>query len=293
MGNVVLNWPKIKVIKQLTAGQMLRENFDYLKDADRNLGSIGEIPGFEKLVSGWESGLAKLKTYQVIIMLGVGMTTHSVQNHIDCLKDFGVTATTFDWPAFVGDMASFKVQSDWLAKQIDKSVVLVGHSLGHLVGLQLAHDYPSKVAAFLGSGGPTRSHKDIFPAKLVELLQKMTEVSGEEIFKLLLKFKITAADIPANTRGGLGTLARVYLAHIVPPTSDYWENLYKELPTELPVHFYYGLKDRIVLHGVGMGAVFEAHNAEIVFNPYADHKMYSPGNTLKVLGHLLAKNTQS
>ena len=38
-----------------------------------------------------------------------------------------------------------------------------------------------------------------------------------------------------------------------------------------------------------MSAVFQANNAEIVFDPNAGHKMYTPEDTLKVLGHLLSK----
>ena len=295
--NVILNWPGIKVVRQLSVSQLIKEHMGYLRQIRTDIGNLDEIPGFADLVADWEGGLEKLRKYRVLIMLGVGMQPLNVQNHIDCLRDSGIEAMTFEWPEFIGEMASFEAQSDWLAQQIDKPVILVGHSLGHLIGLQFAHDYPDKVIAFLGSGGPCRSHDDVFPEELVELLKKIERMSGKDGMqtwakradRLLSKFRIKIADIPARTKGGLGAMARIYLAHIMPSAPDYWERLYRELPENLPAHYRYGLCDRTVIRGVGMGAVFQAHNAEIVFDPNVGHRMYSPQNTLKVLGHLLSK----
>ena len=299
--NVIMNWPGIKVVRQLSVSQLIKEHMGYLQRIHTDIGNLDEIPGFADLVSDWERGLEKLRKCRVLIMLGVGMQPQNVQNHIDCLGDSGIRAVTFEWPEFVGEMASFKAQSWWLEQQEitkDKQLVLVGHSLGHLVGLQFVHDNSKKIAAFLGSSGPCRSHDDVFPAELVELLKKIEQMSGEDGMQtwvqradqLLSKFRIKIADFPARTKGGLGAMARIYLAHILPSTPDYWEKLYRELPDNLPAHYRYGLHDRTVIRGVGMGAVFQAHNAEIVFDPNADHMMYSPQNTLKVLGHLLARS---
>ena len=286
--NVILNWPGIKVIRQVKVSTMIREHLGYLGRINKRIVSTDEIPGFGNLVSDWESGLNNLKNHRVIFLLGVGMMPHNVESHIDYLRSFGVEAITFEWPKFEGDMASFKAQSDWLVKQIDKPVILVGHSLGHLVGLQFAHDYPEKTVTFLGSGGPTRSHDDILPLDLVEFLQKIEKLSGEDGYQhLAQKFKLSR--LVAQTNGGLGSMARIYLAHLLPPTPDYFEKLYSDLPENLLTHYRYGLNDRTVICGVGMSAVFQANNAEIVFDPNAGHKMYTPEDTLKVLGHLLSK----
>ena len=70
---------------------------------------------------------------------------------------------------------------------------------------------------FLGSGGPTRSHDDILPLDLVEFLQKIEKLSGEDGYQhLAQKFKLSR--LVAQTNGGLGSMARIYLAHLLPPT---------------------------------------------------------------------------
>lgn len=289
MGNVILNWPGIRVIKQVKVSAMIREHLGYLGRINKKEIATDEIPGFDNLVSDWERGMDNLRKYQVVFLLGVGMLPHNVQGHIEYLGGIGVNSITFEWPKFEGEMASFKAQSDWLNNQLDKPSILVGHSLGHLVGLQFAHDYPEKTVAFLGSGGPNRSHDDVLPIDLVEILQKIERSSDEDGYQhLAQRFRVPR--VLAQTKGGIGAMARIYLAHLLPPTPDYFEKLYRGLPEKLPAHYLYGLNDRTVIRGVGMSAVFQAHNAEIVFDPNSGHKMYSPQRTLQVLGHLLVND---
>ena len=64
--NVILNWPGIKVIRQVKVSTMIREHLGYLGRINKRIVSTDEIPGFGNLVSDWESGLNNLKNHRVI-----------------------------------------------------------------------------------------------------------------------------------------------------------------------------------------------------------------------------------
>jgi len=61
VNNLVLNWPKIETSKELTILQMLLEHLGYLQQVGTNTCASSDIPGFEELVSDWESGVEMLR----------------------------------------------------------------------------------------------------------------------------------------------------------------------------------------------------------------------------------------
>jgi len=106
----------------------------------------------------------------VLFLHGWGVGPRSYAASLSKLVDIGCRVMAPAQPGFGGTAAleasrcSFPGYSDWLSSYLDSQqvtdpVVVVGHSFGGGVAVQLAHDHPDRVRAVVacnGVGGPAR-----------------------------------------------------------------------------------------------------------------------------------------
>ncbi len=100
------------------------------------------------------AAIRSAKTTEILFVHGVGLRAEAWNAQIDALsKSAGVTAVDlpghghspgFDRPITLADY------TDAVAKGIDGPLVVVGHSMGALIALDLAIRYPSQIRAVLG-----------------------------------------------------------------------------------------------------------------------------------------------